>query len=253
MKYSEKKFRSFAEEKQQKILREFIRSIEQNWQEEQKRSALLTEFANCLRWLGITVLPDLSEFSLRGFLDFAVPLEQQLGREVTDMEILQQDGLRTEHANQPLYLILDNLRSSFNVGSIFRTAECFGVKSIFSCGYTANPTNEKVRKTAMGTTEYIDWQHFTLTEEAIEFLHKQGVRIYALETVSHAGNIMEVDFLKPAALLLGNEALGIAPEILKLADEVVSIPLSGWKNSLNVGVTAAIACYEVTRQWLKQR
>ncbi|MDO9578649.1 MAG: RNA methyltransferase [Candidatus Cloacimonadales bacterium] len=249
MKYSEKKFKSFELEKQQKILKEFINAIHNEWDDNELRLELLQEFENCLNWLNIPISINLQKSSIREFLEFAVPLERRLGQELTDMEILQQDGLRTTTQMQPLYLILDNLRSSFNVGSIFRTAECFRVKEILLCGYTATPDNDKVQKTAMRTTEFVKWQHFEKSEEAIEFLKSIGVTIFALETTTKSKDISEVVFAKPAALLLGNEALGISKEILELADEVVSIPLAGWKNSLNVGVTAAIACYEVMKQW----
>ncbi len=248
MKYSKKKFTSLSSEKQQKILKEFIKEIHNNWENFEKQN-LLVEFEKCLMWSGNPVSINLRDSSIRQFLEFAVPLERRLGQELADMEILLRDGMRKQKKQQPLYLILDNLRSSFNVGSIFRTAECFGVKQILLCGYTATPENEKVQKTAMGTTEFVDWQHFKKTEKAIQFLREKNITIFALETTSKAKIISSTMFTKPAALLLGNEALGIAKEILKLADEVVKIPLSGWKNSLNVGVTAAIACYEITRQW----
>lgn len=248
MKYSEKKFTSFTSEKQQKIVREFIKEISNNW-EDSERKKLSAEFANCLNWMGITLNCDLQNCTLRQFLEFAVPLERRLGLELTDLDILKQDGLRKQNQKLPLYLILDNLRSSFNVGSIFRTAECFGVKNVILCGYTATPENEKVRKTAMGTTDFVEWLHFQNTKEAIHFLKKKNVTVFALETTLNAKNISKVVFSKPTALLLGNEALGISGDILKLADEIISISLSGWKNSLNVGVTAAIACYEVFRQW----
>jgi len=249
MKYSEKKFKSFNAEKQQKVLKQFIKETHNNWTRESIRNALLIEFQNCLNWMEIPISIDLQNPAIRDFLEFAVPLERRLGQELTDFEIMTKDGERQFAKKQPLYLILDNLRSSFNVGSIFRTAECFGVQKILTCGYTANPLNEKVRKTAMGTTEFVKWQHFGKTEDAIKFLKVEEVMIFALETTSHARNISDVIFTKPAALLLGNEALGISKEILELVDDVVEIPLGGWKNSLNVGVTAAIACYEVTRQW----
>ena len=249
MKYSKKKFNSFNLEKQQKTLCEFIRTIHNNWTDDARRSELITEFTYCLNWIEVPIFIDLQNSTIREFMEFTVPLEQRLGQELTDYDILQQDGSRSIIKKQPLYLVLDNLRSSFNVGSIFRTAECFGVSKIMVCGYTATPENPKVIKTAMGTTEFLEWQHFSTTEEAIDFLKGKGAAIFALETTSNARNISEVIFTKPAALLLGNEALGISKEILDLADVVVSIPLGGWKNSLNVGVTAAIACYEVSRQW----
>ncbi len=249
MKYSKRKFLSFAIEKQQKVLKQFIKEIHNNWTREIDRKDLQGEFQNSLNWMEIPISTDLQNSTIRGFLDIAVPLERRMGQELADFDIMTYDDERLHTNKQPLYLILDNLRSSFNVGSIFRTAECFGVQKILTCGYTANPENEKVQKTAMGTTEFVDWQHFEKTEKAIDFLKEKGVAIFALETTSHARNISDVIFTKPAALLLGNEALGISKEILEHADEIVAITISGWKNSLNVGVTAAIACYEVRRQW----
>ncbi|MCF7794070.1 MAG: RNA methyltransferase [Candidatus Cloacimonetes bacterium] len=248
MKYTQKKFTSFNFQKQQKIINEFIKEIHNKWDDKEKQN-LVKEFEKCLNWLGVPISIDLKKATIRQFLEFAVPLERRLGQELTDPEILKKDGLREQKQKQPLYLILDNLRSSFNVGSIFRTAECFGVKQILVCGYTATPNNEKVQKTAMGTTEFVDWQHFEKTEKAIQFLREKNITIFALETTVNAKYIGKINFTKPAALLLGNEALGISEETLELADETVSIPLSGWKNSLNVGVTAAIACYEAIRQW----
>ncbi|MCK4653212.1 MAG: RNA methyltransferase [Candidatus Cloacimonetes bacterium] len=251
MKYSEKKFLSFSKVKQQKVLLEFIRQIERNWQDKQLRTELLNEFYKCLGYAGYKVELNLSWLSLREFLSFTVPLEQHLGRDLKDDDflVLKKDGKRTERQKIPLYLVLNNLRSSFNVGSIFRTAECFGVSKIFLCGYTATPENPKVSKTSMGTEIYVDWQKFDITREVIEFLKENGVEIYAIETTSNAKNISEIEFAKPCALILGNEALGISKEVLKSVDEIVSIPVSGWKNSLNVGVTAAICCYEISRQW----
>jgi tRNA G18 (ribose-2'-O)-methylase SpoU len=252
MKYSENKFLSFNQIKQQKVLLGFIREIEQNWSNKEQRYQLLEELSNCLNFAGIKADRDISLFSLREFLSFSVPLERQFGKEIKDDDflILKQDGERKKSKRIPLYLMLDNLRSSFNVGSIFRTAECFGVSKLILCGYTATPQNLKVKKTAMGTDKFVEWEQFTSTTQAIRILKEMGVRIYALETTSNAKNIAEIEFTKPCALILGNEALGISRDILELVDQIVSIPVSGWKNSLNVGVTAAICCYEVSRKWM---
>ena len=252
MQYSENKFLSFNQVKQQKVLLEFIRKIEQNWSDKNQRFQLLEEFSNCLSFVGIKVNKDLSQITLREFLDFTVPLERLFGKEIKDDDflILKQDGERKQSKQIPLYLVLDNLRSSFNVGSIFRTAECFGISELFLCGYTATPQNLKVQKTAMGTDKFVEWEQFPSTTQAIKIFKDKGIKIYAVETTSNAKNISEIEFVKPCALILGNEALGISKEILKSVDEIVNIPVSGWKNSLNVGVTAAICCYEVSRQWM---
>ncbi len=252
MKYSENKFLSFNKVKQQKVLLEFIRKIEQNWSDKNYRFQLLEEFCNCLNYAGIKAGKDLSQITLREFLKFSVPLERQFGKEIKDDDFLihKQDGERKQSKQIPLYLVLDNLRSSFNVGSIFRTAECFGVSKLILCGYTANPQNPKVQKTAMGTDKFVKWEQFSSTTQAIKILKDKNIKIYAVETTSNAKNIAEIEFTKSCALILGNEALGISKEILKMVDEIVNIPISGWKNSLNVGVTAAICCYEVSRQWI---
>jgi len=249
MKYSKKKFRSFTQEKQQKIIKQFIKEIHNNWEDQNFRTTHLTEFKNCLNWMQIPIAIDLQKSEIREFLEYAVPLERRLGQELTDYEILQNDGSRKTSAKQPLYLVLDNLRSSFNVGSIFRTAECFGVSEILLCGYTATPENPKVVNTAMGTSEFVKWQQFTDTEDAIKYLKEKNITVFALETTTNARDLTKVFFPKPTALLFGNEALGISKEILELVDDVVSIQLTGWKNSLNVGVCTAICCYEISRQW----
>ncbi|MEA2096232.1 MAG: TrmH family RNA methyltransferase, partial [Candidatus Cloacimonadota bacterium] len=103
--------------------------------------------------------------------------------------------------------------------------------------------------TAMGTDEYVNWSTHASVENVIKELRKGGFTIYALETTTHSIDISKTKFKKPCALILGNEALGISEETLKIADEIIQIPLSGWKNSLNVGVCAAISCYEISRQW----
>ena len=101
----------------------------------------------------------------------------------------------------------------------------------------------------MGTDNKVEWGRFEKTESAIDFLRDKNITIYALETTTNAKSIFDILFKKPCALVLGNEALGISKEILKLADEIVSIPVSGWKNSLNVGVSCAVCGYEIKRQW----
>ena len=101
----------------------------------------------------------------------------------------------------------------------------------------------------MGTDEYIEWSNHSSVEQVITELKKDGFIIYALETTTHSIDISKTEFDKPCALILGNEALGISEKTLKLADGIIQIPLSGWKNSLNVGVCTAICCYEISKQW----
>jgi tRNA (guanosine-2'-O-)-methyltransferase len=107
----------------------------------------------------------------------------------------------------------------------------------------------KVKKTAMGTEKYVSWSSHASVKEIVAKLKQDKVTIYALETTTQSEDISKIEYKKPCALILGNEALGISEDSLKLADKIVQIPLSGWKNSLNVGVCTAICCYEINKQW----
>ncbi len=268
MKYTKKKFKSFSLEKQIKIFLEFIREIEKNWHDETLRFELLNNFLDCINLTEKELkMPELHGFSeivkkdsnikkmsLREFLNYSIPFEQN-HKNVKDNDflILKNDGTNISRNKIPLYLILDNLRSSFNIGSIFRTAECLGISEILLCGYSATPKNIKVRKTAMGTENYVKWKYFEKTEDAILYLRNKNIKIFALETTTNSKSIYEVEFPPKCALLLGNEALGISEKILNLTDDIINIPIAGWKNSLNVGVCFAVVAFEIKRQWIYNR
>jgi 23S rRNA (guanosine2251-2'-O)-methyltransferase len=148
----------------------------------------------------------------------------------------------------PVTVILDNLRSAFNVGSIFRTADCALVEKIVTCGITAHPPNRKLEKTALGTIPFIAWEHRTDAAEAARELRSGGRRIVALETTDRSGILWESRFSLPAALVVGNEALGVSREVLDLADEVIEIPMFGFKNSINAAVAVGGVMNEIQRQ-----
>ncbi len=148
-----------------------------------------------------------------------------------------------------IYLVLDNLRSAYNVGNIIRTADAIRVNKILLCGTTPTPDNPKVQKTAMGAEKYVDWIYYKYTEDAINFLKEKKVDIYALETTRISKNLFEYDDIKlPSAFIFGNEALGIASHILIQTKAVLEIPVYGYKNSLNVSNTTAILLYEIARK-----
>ena len=251
MRYPKDIFQKFNREKQGKKLIELISKIDSDWQDEPLRIELLTEFQAYIIYMNYETGKEITSSSKREFLAFAVPIEQEFGKNQKDDEfiILKDDEQPNENVKVPLCLILDDLRSAFNVGSIFRSAECFGVSHIYLCGYTPTPQNKKVQKTAMGTDEYVEWSNHPSIEQVITKLKKDGFTIYALETTTNSIDISKTEFKKPSVLILGNEALGLSEETLKLADKIIQIPLSGWKNSLNVGVCTAICCYEISRQW----
>lgn len=168
---------------------------------------------------------------------------------LTNINVIKGDKKKSDVRKNPLILILDNLRSAFNVGSIIRISECLNLEEILFCGHTPLPEAEKVKNTAMGTEEMIKWQYFESTNDAIAYVKTKGHLVYALETTDNAKSIYDNKFEKRISLIVGNEALGISLETLSLCDKYVIIPLNGWKNSLNVATATAVCCFEVQRQW----
>jgi tRNA G18 (ribose-2'-O)-methylase SpoU len=149
----------------------------------------------------------------------------------------------------PLYIILDNLRSAFNVGSIFRLCDSLRVKGLFLCGSTAFPPHVKLEKTSMGTIGFVPWTRFEKTEDAALHLKKQNVPIWAVETTSLSKPYTAVRYPHELAIVLGNEALGISREVLSLCDTFIEIPMMGFKNSINVAAACAvIGCWFVHTQ-----
>jgi len=264
MRFSKKKFEALSEKRKLKKIYDFIREIENSWKNESKRFEMLENFKMCAELVDNSVYKYVDneltekitpEMSRRDFSEIAAVLEREHKNDLRDSDIPgitveKGDGRRSQQAKLPIYLILDNLRSSFNVGSIFRSAECFGISEICLCGYTPLPDSSKVQTTSMGTADMVKWKHFEKTEEALEYLREKGCKIYAVETADNASLLSEVEIKGKSAFIMGNEALGISEDILELADDIVKIELMGWKNSLNVGVTAAIVCYEVGKKFI---
>ncbi len=159
--------------------------------------------------------------------------------------------MNTKKATKQMVLILDNIRSSENVGSLFRTADAFGISEILLVGITPTPIdrfgrpNPKVAKTALGAEKTITWQHVATAEEAISYIQKQKLPLYVLEQDTKAiplAKQKERDF----ALVLGNEVQGVSDYFLKHADIIFEIPMQGEKESLNVSVAGGIALYALT-------
>lgn len=149
----------------------------------------------------------------------------------------------------PFSLILEDIRSPFNVGSILRNAEAFGVEKIFLCGITPNPElNKKVLKTSRDVD--IKNEYIQDGKDIVLFLKKNKYKIYALEKTSNSKNINNVNFTKPLALILGNEEFGISKDLLDISDEIVHINMLGSKNSLNVSVASGIALFKIINSLL---
>lgn len=144
-----------------------------------------------------------------------------------------------------LILILDNIRSRENVGSILRTADAAGVLKIYLCGMTPVPPHDKISKTALGAENWVPWEYRRNTWQTITELKKRGFKIYALEQTKNSRNIFKFKPQFPLALVVGNEVKGISPKILKYCDKKISIPMYGKKESLNVSVAAGVALYRL--------
>ncbi len=143
-------------------------------------------------------------------------------------------------------IILENLRSLHNVGSIFRTADGAGWDKIYLTGYTGTPPDRRIEKVSLGAEDSIEWEQFENPVECIEKLKKEKFKIFALEQTSHSEDLFSV---KPeeenVALILGNEVEGVSPELLALADKHLEIPMRGEKGSLNVSIAAGVALYQL--------
>lgn len=145
----------------------------------------------------------------------------------------------------PIYLVVQNVRSLYNVGSIFRCADVFGVDKIFLCGYTGFPPRKEISKTALGAETWIAWERQYQTHLVIKKLKQSGFQILALETGDNHLSLSKVKLAAPTALVVGSEVNGISPAILALADKKVVIPMHGKKESLNVAVATGIALYQL--------
>jgi tRNA G18 (ribose-2'-O)-methylase SpoU len=150
-------------------------------------------------------------------------------------------------------IVLDRLRSAHNTGNIFRIADAVGASEIIACGYTPAPPHPKLEKTAMGADKMVPCRTFETSLEAVNALRKEGYRqILAVESEGDSVCAWDKEYEFPLALVLGNEALGIAEETIKACDGIISLPMFGQKSSINVGNCAAVVLYSVTAYKLKR-
>ena len=146
----------------------------------------------------------------------------------------------------PVVVVLDNVRSMHNIGSIFRTSDGFSIESIALCGITAQPPHREIEKTALGATQSVDWNYFETTLDAVRSLRKDGYEILAVE---QASNSTMLHTFSPAldkkyALILGNEVNGVDEEVMKEIDKCIEIPQFGTKHSFNITIAAGIVLWD---------
>lgn len=148
-----------------------------------------------------------------------------------------------------IHVVLDNIRSVFNVGSIFRSSDGAGsVEKIYLCGMTTPIDNPKLEKTALGATEMVASEHYDTTKEALEELRSQNIPIYSIELTDDAENFQSIDYPEELAIILGHEKVGVDQDILEESDKKIFVPMRGKKESLNVANCASIILYEITRE-----
>ena len=151
----------------------------------------------------------------------------------------------------PIHVVLDNIRSLNNIGSVFRTADAFMVAHLHLCGITAKPPHRDIHKTALGATESVPWTYYSDTKQAIEALKSQGVQIWAVEQAEGSTNLQHWQNPSGAAgaFVFGNEVKGVAQNIVDLCDGVLEIPQHGIKHSLNISVSAGMVLWEAFKQF----
>lgn len=151
----------------------------------------------------------------------------------------------------PIIIVLDNIRSLLNVGSIFRTADAFSIEALYLCGITGTPPHKEIQKTALGATDSVSWKYFKETSIALEELKKNDFFIYAVEQIENSIPLNKFQLEeknRKLAFVFGNEVSGVDDNALKLCNTAIEIPQTGTKHSLNVAVSAGIVMWELFKQ-----
>lgn len=153
----------------------------------------------------------------------------------------------------PIVVVLDNIRSQQNVGSIFRTADAFNLEAIYLCGITAKPPHREIHRTALGATESVEWKYFQSTLDAVTHLKQRNYQVVAVEQTDESIPLSEFASkeTKPLALVFGNEINGVSGEVLEEITQAIEIRQYGTKHSLNVAVSAGIVIWEFCGLWMK--
>ena len=177
-----------------------------------------------------------------------------------EMNRLSVDAFK-EAPKMPLIVVLDDVRSMYNIGSVFRTSDAFRVEAVYLCGITARPPHPEIHKTALGGEDSVTWRYFATAQEAVEELHRNNYQVFAIEQCEGSTLLQELkidnspsSFLLPPsskyAVVFGNEVKGVHQEVVDQCDGCIEIPQFGTKHSMNVSVTAGIVIWEFARQLL---
>ena len=149
----------------------------------------------------------------------------------------------------PISILVENVRSVHNVGSIFRSADGFGADKIYLTGYTAHPPREDLHKTALGAEDTVPWEYYENPLDAAEVIKKQGIPLILIEQTKQSKSMYEIDLEFPLCFIVGNEVSGVSEELSNMANIHVELPMRGVKQSLNVSVAAGVVGYEFARYY----
>ena len=154
-----------------------------------------------------------------------------------------------EAEKMPVVVVLENIRSAYNVGSVFRTSDAFLVEAIYITGYSAKPPHKEIKKTALGAEETVTWQHFPSAKEAVAQLRKLGYKILAVEQVENSLKLNQLnwDGESKLAVVFGNEVTGVEQSTIEICDGCLEIPQLGMKHSLNIATAAGVVLWELAR------
>jgi 23S rRNA (guanosine2251-2'-O)-methyltransferase len=177
------------------------------------------------------------------FTDIAV-----LDRTEAERRALAERGARSDAARHPVAAVLEDVRSLWNVGSIFRTAEGAGLAKLYLTGITGRPPRKELAKTSLGAEESVPWEHLPTALEAVARLRADGFRVLALENTPGSRLIREIDPTPPLAFVVGNEVTGVSRPVLEAVEARIRLPMYGAKASLNVAVAFGIAAYEIVER-----
>jgi tRNA G18 (ribose-2'-O)-methylase SpoU len=172
-------------------------------------------------------------------------------RKLSNEELLRKTPEEFKEAvKTPLILVLDNVRSLNNVGSVFRTADSFLLEAVYLCGITGTPPHKDIQKTALGATDTVQWKYFETTLAALEELRNNQFKVFAIEQAEHSQMLhnFKMEAKSKIAFVLGNEINGVDQEVIDACHGVIEIPQTGFKHSLNISIAAGIVSWEVYRQ-----
>jgi tRNA G18 (ribose-2'-O)-methylase SpoU len=149
----------------------------------------------------------------------------------------------------PIIAVLENIRSAYNIGSVFRTADAFLIEAIYIIGYSAKPPHKEIKKTALGAEETVSWKHFATTEEAIVSLRSDGYKVFAVEQAENSMRLDKTSFApnQKIAVIFGNEVSGVEQSTILQSDGCIEIPQLGMKHSLNIATAAGVVLWELVR------